>query len=130
EVANYEKAIQTAFQEVSDGLAARGTFDQQIAALQRNEQAQQRRYDLSDLRYKNGVDNYLTVLTAQTDLYTAQQSLISARLSRWTNLVDLYRALGGGWIEHSGDTPREADAPVDYGKAAAPAAPASQAPAG
>ncbi|WP_285646149.1 TolC family protein, partial [Burkholderia plantarii] len=42
EVANYEKAIQTAFQEVSDGLAARGTFDQQIAALQRNEQAQQR----------------------------------------------------------------------------------------
>ncbi|WP_285646235.1 TolC family protein, partial [Burkholderia plantarii] len=84
EVANYEKAIQTAFQEVSDGLAARGTFDQQIAALQRNEQAQQRRYDLSDLRYKNGVDNYLTVLTAQTDLYTAQQSLISARLSRWT----------------------------------------------
>ncbi|MBI0327447.1 efflux transporter outer membrane subunit [Burkholderia plantarii] len=130
EVANYEKAIQTAFQEVSDGLAARGTFDQQIAALERNEQAQQRRYDLSDLRYKNGVDNYLTVLTAQTDLYTAQQSLISARLSRWTNLVDLYRALGGGWIEHSGDAPREADAPVDYGKAAAPAGPASQATAG
>ncbi|KWC64978.1 efflux transporter outer membrane subunit, partial [Burkholderia ubonensis] len=69
EIANYEKAIQSAFREVSDGLAARGTYDQQIAALQRNEHAQQRRYDLSDLRYKNGVDSYLSVLTAQTDLY-------------------------------------------------------------
>ncbi|KWH07874.1 multidrug transporter, partial [Burkholderia ubonensis] len=68
EIANYEKAIQSAFREVADGLAARGTYDQQIAALQRNEHAQQRRYDLSDLRYKNGVDSYLSVLTAQTDL--------------------------------------------------------------
>ncbi|KWO50977.1 efflux transporter outer membrane subunit, partial [Burkholderia ubonensis] len=76
EIANYEKAIQSAFREVSDGLAARGTYDQQIAALQRNEHAQQRRYDLSDLRYKNGVDSYLSVLTAQTDLYAAQQTLI------------------------------------------------------
>ncbi|KWI07498.1 efflux transporter outer membrane subunit, partial [Burkholderia ubonensis] len=80
EIANYEKAIQSAFREVADGLAARGTYDQQIAALQRNEHAQQRRYDLSDLRYKNGVDSYLSVLTAQTDLYAAQQTLINARL--------------------------------------------------
>ncbi|CAJ4495351.1 RND efflux system outer membrane lipoprotein [Burkholderia pseudomallei] len=123
EIANYEKAIQSAFREVSDGLAARGTYDQQIAALERNEHAQQRRYDLSDLRYRNGVDSYLSVLTAQTDLYSAQQQLISARLARWTNLVDLYRALGGGWLERAGETPRPADAPVDYGKAApAPAA--------
>ncbi|VWB95985.1 efflux transporter outer membrane subunit [Burkholderia metallica] len=126
EIANYEKAIQSAFREVSDGLAARGTYDQQIAALERNEHAQQRRFDLSDLRYKNGVDSYLSVLTAQTDLYSAQQSLISARLARWTNLVDLYRALGGGWIERAGEAPRAPDAPVDYDKAAAPA-PASAA---
>ncbi|MBN3819873.1 efflux transporter outer membrane subunit, partial [Paraburkholderia sp. Se-20369] len=126
EIANYEKAIQSAFRDVSDGLAARGTYDQQIAALQRNEHAQQRRYDLSDLRYKNGVDSYLSVLTAQTDLYSAQQSLISARLARWTNLVDLYRSLGGGWIQRAGETPRPADQAVDYDKAAAPA-PASAA---
>ncbi|EPS1226933.1 hypothetical protein A8F31_19040, partial [Burkholderia cenocepacia] len=56
----------------------------------------------------------LSVLTAQTDLYAAQQSLISARLARWTNLVDLYRALGGGWIQRAGETPRAPDAPVDY----------------
>ena len=122
EIANYEKAIQSAFREVSDGLAARGTYDQQIAALERNEHAQQRRFDLSDLRYKNGVDSYLSVLTAQTDLYSAQQTLISARLARWTNLVDLYRALGGGWVQRAGETPRAPDAPVDYDKAAAPAA--------
>ncbi|VWB45796.1 efflux transporter outer membrane subunit [Burkholderia paludis] len=122
EIANYEKAIQSAFREVSDGLAARGTYDQQIAALERNEHAQQRRFDLSDLRYRNGVDSYLSVLTAQTDLYSAQQSLISARLARWTNLVDLYRALGGGWIARAGEEPRAPDAPVDYDKAAAPAA--------
>ncbi|WP_114809177.1 efflux transporter outer membrane subunit [Paraburkholderia kururiensis] len=129
EIANYEKAIQSAFREVADGLAARGTYDQQIAALERNTFANQRRLDLSDLRYRNGVDSYLTVLTAQTDLYSSQQSLISARLARWTNLVDLYRALGGGWIERAGEAPRPADAPVDYGAASAPAA-ASSASAG
>ncbi|WP_198386226.1 TolC family protein, partial [Burkholderia ubonensis] len=101
--------------------------DQQIAALQRNEHAQQRRYDLSDLRYRNGVDSYLSVLTAQTDLYAAQQTLITARLARWTSLVDLYRALGGGWIQRAGETPRPADQPVDYGKAGAPIASAASA---
>ncbi|WP_118179665.1 efflux transporter outer membrane subunit [Paraburkholderia phosphatilytica] len=129
QIAQYEKAIQTAFREVADGLAARGTYDQQIDALARDTQAEQRRLDLSELRYKNGVDSYLTVLTAQTDLYTAQQTLINARLARLTNLVDLYQYLGGGWIEHTGDQPRPADAPTDYGSASAPVA-ASAPPAG
>ncbi|KOR17553.1 hypothetical protein ABW54_31475, partial [Burkholderia cenocepacia] len=53
--------------------------------------------------------------------YSAQQSLISARLARWTNLVDLYRALGGGWIQRAGEAPRAPDTPGDYSKAAAPA---------
>jgi multidrug efflux system outer membrane protein len=109
EIANYEKAIQTAFREVADGLAARGTYDNQIAALERYTASQDRRLALSNLRYHNGVDSYLTVLTAQTDLYNAQLSLISARLQRLTNLVDLYQFLGGGWIEHTGDQPRAAD---------------------
>ncbi|MGR8025298.1 TolC family protein, partial [Burkholderia cenocepacia] len=102
EIANYEKAIQSAFREVSDGLAARGTYDQQSAALERNEHAQQRRFDLSDLRYKNGVDSYLSLLTAQTDLYAAQQSLISARLPRWTNPVDLDRRPRGASVKPGG----------------------------
>ena len=122
QIAQYEKAIQTAFREVADGLAARGTYDQQIEALERDVFAEQRRLDLSELRYKNGVDSYLSVLTAQTNLYSAQQSLIAARLNRLTNLVDLYQYLGGGWIERSGEQPRPADAPVDYSAASTPAA--------
>ncbi|MEX3583131.1 MAG: TolC family protein [Burkholderia sp.] len=107
EIANYEKAIQTAFREMSDVLAARGTYEQQArrAGAQRAGTAASLRS--SDLRLPH---NYLTVPTAKMDLYTAQTTLISARLARWTNLVDLYRALGGGWIEHNGDQPRETDA--------------------
>ncbi|WPB59197.1 efflux transporter outer membrane subunit [Xylophilus sp. GOD-11R] len=108
EIADYERAIQSAFREVSDGLAARGTYDRQIQSLQRFEQSQRRRLELSDLRYRNGVDDYLFVLQAQTDLFTAQQSLVSARLARAANLVTLYRVLGGGWLERSGDAPRDA----------------------
>jgi multidrug efflux system outer membrane protein len=98
-IAQYEKAIQAAFQEVSDGLAARGTYDDELAALERYTGAQQRALDLSNFRYRNGVDSYLTVLTAQTGYYNAQLALVSTRLARLTNLVDLYRALGGGWIQ-------------------------------
>ncbi|MGF6608327.1 multidrug efflux system outer membrane protein [Paraburkholderia sp. WSM4175] len=129
QIATYEKAIQTAFREVADGLAARGTYDEQIAALERDVAAEQRRLDLSTLRYTNGVDSYLSVLTAQTSLYVAQQALVTARMERLQNLVTLYQALGGGWIEHNGDQPRPADAPVDYGAASAPVA-ASAATAG
>ncbi|SAK71778.1 efflux transporter outer membrane subunit [Caballeronia ptereochthonis] len=110
EIANYEKAIQSAFRDVADGLAARGTYDQQIAALERDTAAQQRRLDLSTLRYKQGVDSYLGVLTAQQDLYSVQQTLITARTQRLANLVTLYQALGGGWVERTGDQPRAADA--------------------
>ncbi|WP_347556634.1 efflux transporter outer membrane subunit [Robbsia sp. KACC 23696] len=114
-VANYEKAIQTAFQEVSDGLAARGTYDLQIDALQRYVSSQQTYLDLSELRYKSGTDSYLNVLTAQTNLYTAQQTLVSAQQARDSNLVQLYQYLGGGWLAHTGDTPRAPDSDPDWG---------------
>jgi multidrug efflux system outer membrane protein len=107
-IAQYEKAIQTAFREVADGLAGRGTFDDQVAAQERYTATQQRSLELSLFRYRNGVDNYLQVLTAQTGLYNAELALVAARVQRLTNLVDLYRALGGGWIERTGDAPRPA----------------------
>jgi multidrug efflux system outer membrane protein len=114
-IAQYEKAIQTAFREVADGLAARGTFDEQLAAQERFTATQQRSLELSDFRYRNGADTYLNVLIAQTALYNAQLTLVSTRLQRLTSLVDLYRSLGGGWIEHTGEQPR----PADYGVATA-----------
>jgi outer membrane protein, multidrug efflux system len=108
-IATYEKTIQTAFREVADGLAARGTYDDQVSALERYTLTQQRQLDLSLMRYKSGIDSYLTVLTAQTNYYAAQQTLVAARLNRMTSLVDLYRALGGGWIQRTGEEPRPAD---------------------
>jgi multidrug efflux system outer membrane protein len=108
-VARYEKAIQTAFQEVANDLAARGTYDDQVTALERDVAASQRYLDLAQQRFQAGVDSYLNVLTAQTNLYTAQQMLVAARLARSTTLVNLYKAVGGGWIEHTGDAPRPAE---------------------
>jgi len=56
---------------------------------------------LADMRFRSGVDNYLGVLDSQRLLYSAQQTLVSAKLARKQNLVTLYKALGGGWNEHS-----------------------------
>lgn len=95
-VAQYEKAIQTAFREVADALAQRGTIDDQVAAQQSLTDATAESYRLSQARYEKGVDSYLTVLDSQRSLYGSQQNLISARLSRLTNQVALYRVLGGG----------------------------------
>jgi outer membrane protein, multidrug efflux system len=92
----YEKAIQVAFREVADALAQRGTLGDQMAAQQSLVEATAESYRLSDLRYKSGIDSYLSVLDAQRSLYGAQQGLISVRLSRLTNLVTLYKVLGGG----------------------------------
>jgi multidrug efflux system outer membrane protein len=101
EVARYERAIQGAFREVADALVARAALDEQLEAQRARTEAEQRRYDLSELRYRKGVDSYLGVLDAQRDLFAARQLLIQSRLARLVNLVDLYRALGGGWRERS-----------------------------
>lgn len=101
EVADYEKAVQTAFREVADVLVAKKFLDEQLADQTALVKAEQRRYDLSDARYRNGVDNYLTVLSAQQDLYSAQQNQITTQFARLSNLVNLYQALGGGWQEYS-----------------------------
>lgn len=97
EVARYELAIQTAFREVADALAARASFEEQLAAQTARVEAEQKRFAISEQRYRAGIENYLTMLTAQRDLFEAQQALIDTRLARMTNLVTLYRALGGGW---------------------------------
>lgn len=102
-VAQYEKAIQTAFQEVSDALAQRNTLGRQLQAQEDLVEASDASYRLSQARFNNGVDSYLTVLDSQRTLYSAQKTLIGTRLSRWTNLVTFYKALGGGWVERSGN---------------------------
>lgn len=97
-VAQYEKAIQIAFREVADALAQRGTIDEQLAAQQSLTDATSESYRLSRARFDRGVDSYLTVLDSQRSLYSAQQNLIGTRLLRLSNLVTLYKALGGGGL--------------------------------
>jgi multidrug efflux system outer membrane protein len=95
-VARYEKAIQSAFREVADSLAQRGTIDEQLEAQQSLTDATAESHKLSRARYDKGVDSYLQVLDSQRSLYGAQQNLIGVRLTRLTNLVTLYKVLGGG----------------------------------
>ncbi len=99
EVANYEKAIQTAFREVADALAGRATYVDQIRAQQALVAAAADSYRLSDLRFRSGVDTFIDALDAQRTLYSAQQTLVTLKLAELTNLVTLYKALGGGWQE-------------------------------
>jgi len=97
-LAQYEKTIQTAFREVADALAQRGTIAAQMAAQQALEEATAAGYRLSQARFEKGVDSYLTVLDSQRSLYSAQQGVIDTRLTRLLNLVNLYKVLGGGGI--------------------------------
>ena len=95
-VAQYEKVIQTAFREVADALAVLGTVNQQVAAQRSLVDNATETYRLSNMRYTKGIDSYLGVLDAQRSLYAAQQGLITLHLLRFTNLVTLYKVLGGG----------------------------------
>ena len=97
DVANYQKAIQTAFREVADALVANSSYAEEIKEQTALITAQQRRYDLANLRYRQGDDTYLNVLSAQQDLYSAQQGQIQAQYNKLASQISLYKALGGGW---------------------------------
>ena len=101
QVARYEKSIQTAFQEVADGLAARSTYQSQLQAQRDLVAASQRYHDLAQNRYRNGIDSSLTFLDAQRSLFSAQQGLINDRLAQLLAEVNLYAALGGSWEQQS-----------------------------
>jgi multidrug efflux system outer membrane protein len=94
-VAAYQKAIQTAFREVADALARRGTMDAQLSAIQRQQAAAADYYLLSEARYRAGVDDFLSSLVAQRSYYQAQQLLVQTKLAAARNRVDLYQSLGG-----------------------------------
>lgn len=97
QVANYEKAIQSAFREVADALAETDNYAQQVSLEAALVVTERRRLELATLRYQHGEDSYLNELTAQQDLYSAQQGLLQARFNRLASQVALYQALGGGW---------------------------------
>lgn len=94
-LASYERSIQTAFREVADALARRGTIAEQRRADTANLAASQDNYRLAEARYRGGIDNFLASLVAQRSYYSAQRALVATRLIEATNLVTLYRSLGG-----------------------------------
>lgn len=94
-LASYEKAIQSAFRDVADALARRGTIDDQLRAVQLQADAAADTYKLANARYRGGIDTFLASLDAQRSLYTTQRQLVTTRLTAATNRVNLYRALGG-----------------------------------
>lgn len=95
-IATYERTLQTAFREVADALATRGTMTEQLSARSDRANAARIAARLSDARYRAGVDSFLTSLDAQRTAYVAEQDLVTTRAARATNLVTLYRTLGGG----------------------------------
>jgi multidrug efflux system outer membrane protein len=97
EVADYQHAIETAFREVSDALVDVVSYVQQIDEQAALVSTQQRRYELANLRYRQGDDTYLNALAAQQDLFTAQQSLIQSQFNKVASQISLYKAVGGGW---------------------------------
>ncbi|CAN5544608.1 efflux RND transporter outer membrane subunit OprB [soil metagenome] len=103
-VAQYERAIQSAFRDVSDALAGRETLLEQLRAQRAQADAEGARFRLSDLRYQNGVSSYLDLLDAQRSLFTAQQAAIQTQATQLQNLVTMYRVLGGGWTQSTAAT--------------------------
>ncbi|MFA9460886.1 efflux transporter outer membrane subunit [Thiohalorhabdus methylotrophus] len=97
EVARYERTIQQAFREVADALAAYGTMEDRLSAQRERVAAARDNYELARTRFRRGIDSYLPVLDAQRTLFDARKDLIAVRQARFTNQVNLYRALGGGW---------------------------------
>ncbi|HEX2518279.1 MAG TPA: efflux transporter outer membrane subunit, partial [Castellaniella sp.] len=106
-VASYEKAIQTAFREVSDGLAGEATYSRQLDALRSTEDTALRSLKLSQIRYETGVDSFLQIQTAQVTLYGIQQQFIQVGANALANRVELYKALGGGWDPQDVKQPKD-----------------------
>ena len=98
-VAQYEKAVQTGFREVADGLAGRATLGEQLRAQNGQLAAEQTRMQLTELRFKHGAASAFEVLDAQRSLFAAQQAAVQVQVQQVQNLVTLYKVLGGGWKE-------------------------------
>ncbi|MYN12218.1 efflux transporter outer membrane subunit [Pusillimonas sp. TS35] len=101
-VAQYEKSIQVAFREVADALAGEATYANQLDALRATESAASESLKLAQLRYETGVDSFLQVQNAEVTLYGVQQKFVQTGMDSLLNRVELYKALGGGWLEVPG----------------------------
>jgi multidrug efflux system outer membrane protein len=98
-IAEYERTVQIAFQEVANALAGRRFLADQVAAQERGTVAQRQIAALARTRYLEGVVSYIEVLDAERNLFASEQTLLQLRRAEADNLVALYIALGGGAID-------------------------------
>jgi outer membrane protein TolC len=111
-VAAYEGTVQEAFREVADALAVRDHIVPELKAQQTLVDQSQRVYTISQVRFKESMDDYISSQDAQRSLYNDQQKLVSLELDQAVNQVNLYKALGGGWkVGQPANTARLAKAP-------------------
>lgn len=96
-IAQYRKAVQVAFREVSDALAGEAGWSEQLRAAQVEFHNARKASALLDLQYRNGAVNYIAVLDAQCMMLEAEKALIQVRLATLHNRITLYKVLGGGW---------------------------------
>jgi outer membrane protein TolC len=90
-VANYRQSVLTAFQQVEDALAAGRILEQESVAVDRSVKSAQRALDISTAQYKAGITDYLTVITSQSTLLTAQRTQVDLLANRLTASVQLAR---------------------------------------
>lgn len=95
-IATYEKTIQSAFKDVADALARRQTLNEELDAQSQYVAAEQQTFDIAMKRYQAGSGDYLTALTAQRTLWSAQQSLLTLQQTELNNRITLWQSLGGG----------------------------------
>jgi multidrug efflux system outer membrane protein len=111
-LAQYKLAIQTAFREVADALARRGTIDRQFAAQSQLEASARDSDVLAEARYREGIDPFLNRLETQRTLYAARRTLASTLLLKADNLVTLYRTLGGDQLVDALPPPKSHGMPL------------------
>jgi len=96
-LAQYDKAVQTAFREVADALAVSATLGERLSAQDALYEATRRQLNLAEVTYRAGGSSQLDLLDAQRTLYAAELALITLRQTAQSNRIALYKALGGGW---------------------------------
>ncbi|MCC6136813.1 MAG: efflux transporter outer membrane subunit [Candidatus Contendobacter sp.] len=109
---NYQQVIQKAFSEVDDSLIAISKLRQQLKDQQAQVKALKRYVDLATLRYQNGYSDYLTVVDAERNLFTAQLQYVQTQGTLYTAMISLYAALGGGWVDQAEQMTSPAEKPA------------------
>jgi multidrug efflux system outer membrane protein len=106
---NYQLSIRNAFADVENALIANQKLQEQLAAQTRLVAALQQYTELANLQYKGGYTSYSTVLQAEQALFPAELNLVAIRAQMFTSSVNIYKAMGGGWVAEAdamtGNTP-------------------------